>query len=57
MLAVIAAILFAVAWVIQGSGAHMPIWFDWNGLALLGLIFLALSLIWHPVIPVARRQQ
>lgn len=57
MLAVIAAILFAVAWVIHGSGAHMPVWFNAEGLALAGLVCLALSLIWHPVIPVVRRQQ
>jgi len=43
MLAVLAAILFAVSWVLHGIGpAHIPVWFDWQGVALLGLVSLAL---------------
>lgn len=42
MLAVIAAILFAISWVLHGAGAHMPVWFDVRGLALLGFVLLAL---------------
>ena len=43
MLAVIAAILFAVAFVLHGAGpAHIPVWFNWDGLLLLGLVSLAL---------------
>lgn len=55
MLAVIAAILFAAAWIVHGSQAHMPVWFDWEGLGLLGLACLALSGQWHPVINIRRQ--
>lgn len=56
MLAILAALLFGFAWLLHGSGAHMPVWWNWEGMALLGLVSLALSLIWHPVIPVRRQQ-
>lgn len=46
MLAVIAVILFSVSWVLHGSRASVPVWFDWQGLLLLGLVFVALHLIW-----------
>lgn len=55
MLAFLAALLFGFAWLIQGSGAHLPVWFDWQGMALLGLACLALSGPWHPVIHVRRQ--
>ena len=54
MLAVIAAIGFAVAWVIHGSGAHMPVWFNAEGLEIAGWVLLALHLVWP--IPVRRSQ-
>ena len=57
MLAVIAAILFVVSWFEHGAKATgVPIWFNSEGLKIAGLVFLALSLIWHPTIPVVRRQ-
>lgn len=56
MLAILAAILFSIAWFIHGAGVtNVPAWFNWQGLALLGLICLALSVAW-PVITGWRRQ-
>ena len=42
MLAVIAAILFGIAWVINATGTVTNAWFSVTGLMLLGLAFLAL---------------
>lgn len=56
MLAFIAALLFGFAWLIHGSGAHLPVWFNAEGMALLGLVALALSGPWHPVINIRRQQ-
>lgn len=56
MLAIIAALFFGFAWLLHGTGAHITVWFSVDGMTLLGLASLALSLVWHPVIPVVRRQ-
>ena len=54
MLAIIGAICFAISWFIHGSGASgVPVWFNWQGLAVLGLVFVALHLIW----PIPLRRQ
>jgi hypothetical protein len=42
MLAIVAAILFALAWVINATGAATSAWFSVTGLLLLGLACLAL---------------
>ena len=42
MLAIIAAILFAIAWVINATGIATNAWFSVTGLLLLGLACLAL---------------
>jgi len=42
MLAVIAAILFGIAWVINATGTATNAWFSVTGLLLLGLACLAL---------------
>ena len=42
MLAIIAAILFAIAWVINATGTATNAWFSVTGLLLLGLACLAL---------------
>ena len=41
MLAIIAAILFAIAWVINATGMATNAWFSGTGLLLLGLACLA----------------
>ena len=41
----IAAILFAIAYFVHGSGTHTNIWFDSTSLMLLGLIALSLHLL------------
>lgn len=51
MLGVISAILFGVAFILYwtGSGGHVPL--TWQGLSLLGLVFLALYSVfgsWWP---------
>lgn len=47
MLAVVAVVLLAVAWFEHGAGAsHVSAWFNWQGLALLGLFALALHFCW-----------
>lgn len=47
MLAVIAVILFAVAWFEHGAGSgHVSAWFSWQGTMVLGFFFLALHLCW-----------
>jgi hypothetical protein len=42
MLAIIAAIVFAIAWIINGTGTATNGWFDVTDLLLLGLALLAL---------------
>jgi hypothetical protein len=42
MLAIVAAILFAIAWVINATGTATNAWFSVTGLLLLGLACLAL---------------
>jgi hypothetical protein len=42
MLAIIAAILFGIAWVINATGTATNAWFSVTGLLLLGLACLAL---------------
>ena len=42
MLAIIAAVLFAIAWVINATGIVTNAWFSVTGLLLLGLACLAL---------------
>jgi hypothetical protein len=42
MLAIIAAIIFAIAWIINGTGTATNGWFDVTDLLLLGLALLAL---------------
>jgi hypothetical protein len=42
MLAIIAAILFGIAWVINATGTVTNAWFSVTGLLLLGLVALAL---------------
>ncbi|MGB6577516.1 MAG: hypothetical protein WBF34_06320 [Streptosporangiaceae bacterium] len=42
MLAIIAAILFGIAWIINGTGTVTNAWFSVTGLLLLGLACLAL---------------
>jgi hypothetical protein len=46
MLAIIAALLFGFAWLIHGAHASMPVWFNADGMALAGLVLLALHLVW-----------
>lgn len=47
MLAIIAAILFVLAWFEHGAKVTgVPAWFDWQGLALLGLVCVAADLFW-----------
>lgn len=51
MFGVISAILFGVAFILYwaGSGGHVP--FTWQGLSVLGLLFLALAAVfgsWWP---------
>lgn len=45
MFALIAAVLFAVAFIINGSGGHPDTWFSPFSLALAGLFCLALHLL------------
>lgn len=45
MFGLIAAILFAVAFIINGSGGHPDVWFSPFSLALLGLFCLAVHLL------------
>lgn len=54
MLAVLAAIVFAVAFVLEVIAEVEDL--RWPCL-FLGLTLLALSLIWQPTIPVMRRNQ
>jgi hypothetical protein len=42
MLAIIAAVLFGIAWVINATGTATNAWFSVTGLLLLGLACLAL---------------
>ena len=42
MLAIIAAILFAIAWIINATGTVTNAWFSVTGLLLIGLVCLAL---------------
>jgi hypothetical protein len=42
MLAIIAAILFGIAWIINATGTATDAWFSVTGLLLLGLVCLAL---------------
>jgi hypothetical protein len=42
MLAIVAAILFAIAWVINATGTATNAWFSVTGLLLVGLACLAL---------------
>jgi LPXTG-motif cell wall-anchored protein len=42
MLAIVAAILFAIAWIINATGTATNAWFSVTGLLLLGLACLAL---------------
>jgi hypothetical protein len=42
MLAIIAAILFAIAWIINATGTVTNAWFSVTGLLLIGLACLAL---------------
>jgi hypothetical protein len=42
MLAIVAAIIFAIAFIIHGTGTSTDIWFSETGLLLLGLFCLAL---------------
>ena len=42
MLAIVAAILFAIAWIINATGTAVNAWFSVTGLLLLGLACLAL---------------
>jgi LPXTG-motif cell wall-anchored protein len=42
MLAIVAAILFAIAWIINATGTATNAWFSVTGLLLLGLASLAL---------------
>jgi hypothetical protein len=42
MLAIIAAILFAIAWIINATGTATNAWFSVTDLLLLGLVCLAL---------------
>jgi len=42
MLAIIAAILFGIAWIINATGTVTDVWFSVTGLLLLGLVCLAL---------------
>ena len=42
MLAIIAAILFAIAWIINATGTVTDAWFSVTGLLLIGLACLAL---------------
>ncbi len=42
MLAIIAAILFAIAWIINATGTVTNAWFSVTGLLLIGLTCLAL---------------
>jgi len=44
MFALIAAVLFAVAFIINGSGGHPDVWFSPFSLALAGLFCIAVHL-------------
>jgi len=44
MLAILAAILFAVGFILDGSGTHTNAWLSPGALTLAGLFFLALHL-------------
>ena len=59
MFAIIAAVLFAIAWIVHGGAyeAH-NLWLDWQSLALAGLFFLALALLSSGRFPftITRRQ-
>jgi len=45
--AVLALILFILAWFEHGSGATgIPVWFDWRSLVILGLAAVAAHLFW-----------
>jgi hypothetical protein len=41
--AILAVLAFTLAFAFHGAGVHVGTWFDWQGLALAGLAFLA----WH----------
>ena len=42
MLAIVAAIIFAIAWIINATGTATSAWFSVTGLLLIGLACLAL---------------
>lgn len=51
MLAILAAIAFAIGWVLQVAGSAHAAWLQPAAMALLGLFFLALYLVapgWQP---------
>ena len=46
MFAIIAAILFAIAFIVHGGAyAANNLWLDWQSLMIAGLFFLALALL------------
>lgn len=45
MLGIIAAVLFAVAFIVNGSGSHTNMWFSPMSLMFAGLFCLALHLV------------
>jgi hypothetical protein len=58
MLAVIAAVLFAIAFIINGAGVATNVWFAPLSLALVGLVLLALHLTGQgPALPSYRRRR
>lgn len=45
MAAVLALLAFVVAFIFHGAGFNPGAWFNWQGLAVLGLVFVALHLL------------
>jgi hypothetical protein len=47
MLAVLGAVFFAIGWFEHGAHASgVPVWFDSEGMKLIGLVLVALHLVW-----------
>lgn len=52
MFGVLSVICFVIAYFIHGGAASVSnAWIDWQGLSILGLLFLALHLL--PVLPLS----
>lgn len=57
MFAIAAAIVFALALILDWADAHVGDPFTWQTLITLGLLFISLHLVWNLPVPYPRRRQ